>query len=217
MTDVTAIDILVEPDRAALDRASAENAVMRAEYADGFALDALHKPHVTLLQRYVRTADLDGVLAAVEALIGSHSLYDLTFRAHGIRHMPVAAVPGHGLAAIVVTPGPEVLALQSTLIDAVAPFVETGGTPAAFVTTAEEPEINADTLTYVERYVPDHSGANFLAHLTVGLAPLDFLVRVEKQHFDSFEFHLAGIAVYQLGNNGTARRELRTWRAAASL
>ena len=118
---------------------------------------------------------------------------------------------GHGLAAVVVRPGPEVLDLQSALIDAVSPFVETGGTAAAFVTTSDEPEINADTIEYVGQYVPDHSGAKFVAHMTAGLAPLAFLEQIEQQPFDAFDFHPAGIAIYQLGNNGTARRELKSW------
>jgi hypothetical protein len=211
MSDLSAIDILIEPDETALDRARAENAVMRAHYPEGFALDELHKPHITLLQRYVRTADLDDVFAAVEALTHLQALHRLTFRAKCIRHMPVAAVPGHGLAAIIVTPGPEVFELQSALIGAVTPFAGTGGTAAAFVTTPDEPAINADTLTYVERYVPDHSGANFVAHLTIGLAAIDSLARIETQSFPAFDFCPAGIAVYQLGNNGTARRKLRSW------
>jgi hypothetical protein len=214
MSDLTAIDILIEPDDTALAHARAENTAMRAEYADGFALDALHTPHVTLLQRYVRTADLDGVFAAVEGLVRSQSVGGLTFRAQGIRHMPVAAIPGHGIAAIVVTPAPEVLMLQSALIDALAPYCEPSGTAAAFVTTPEEPGINSDTLTYVERYVPDHSGEHFLAHLTVGIAPLDFLAEIEKQPFEPFEFRPAGLAVFQLGNNGTARTKIKSWSAA---
>ena len=60
---------------------------------------------------------------------------------------------------------------------------------------------------YVGRYVPDHNGENFVAHMTAGLAPLGFLEEFDQQPFDSFDFHPAGIAVYQLGNNGTARRE----------
>ncbi len=42
MAELTAIDILIEPDGTALDRADAENARLRAQYAEGFALDAFH-------------------------------------------------------------------------------------------------------------------------------------------------------------------------------
>ena len=215
MIDLTAIDILIEPDATALARAAAENARLRAQAPDGFTLDASHRPHITLLQRYVRTADLDALFAAVEQVIRSRDdLGRLPLRAAGLRHMPVVAMPGQGIAAIVVTPGPGVLALQKALIEAVGPFTETGGTAAAFETTPQEPEINADTLAYVERYVPDYSGANFMAHITVGVAPLAFLDAIGSESFDGFTFHPSAIAVFRLGNNGTARKHLKEWRAS---
>src|SRR5664280_1287256 len=63
-TSVTAIDILLEPDATMLQHAEANNARLLKVYPKGFALDALHNPHITLIQRYVRTADLDKVYAA---------------------------------------------------------------------------------------------------------------------------------------------------------
>lgn len=216
MTDLTAIDILIEPDANALKRAAAENARLRAIYPTGFAVDASHRPHITLLQRFVRSAQLEAVFSAVEHVMGSRDLTGITFDATALRHMPVAAIPGMGIAAIVVTPGPQVLDLQEALIQAVTPFSTTGGTASAFETTPQEPEINSDTLRYVERYVPNHSGVNFLAHLTVGLAPLGFLEGIEAGSFDKFTFHPAAIAVFKLGNNGTARKQLKAWQALQS-
>ena len=61
---VTAIDILLEPDAAMLQHAAANNARLLAVFPKGFALDATHRPHITLVQRFVRTADLDKVYAA---------------------------------------------------------------------------------------------------------------------------------------------------------
>jgi len=54
MSDLTAIDILVNPDEATLEHARVCNARMRRSVTDGFALDASHQPHITTLQRYVR-------------------------------------------------------------------------------------------------------------------------------------------------------------------
>src|SRR5437762_21987 len=62
MSDLTAIDILVNPDEAALAHARALNARLRQSLPDGFALDATHQPHITTLQRSVHTAKLDNVL-----------------------------------------------------------------------------------------------------------------------------------------------------------
>ena len=89
MSDLTAIDILLEPDRTTLTYAAAENERLRNQYPDGFSLDANHAPHITLLQRYVRTADLECVFAAVNEVVATHDLSKLGLRAAGIRHMPV--------------------------------------------------------------------------------------------------------------------------------
>jgi hypothetical protein len=52
----------------------------------------------------------------------------------------------------------------------VAPFAEKIGTPAAFATTPEDPEINQPTIDYVAAFVPNETGTKFNPHLTVGLA-----------------------------------------------
>jgi hypothetical protein len=55
---VTAIDIALEPDAVMVQHAQAVNARLRAVFPKGFSLDAMHHPHLTMLQRFVRTADL---------------------------------------------------------------------------------------------------------------------------------------------------------------
>src|SRR6266849_9513528 len=67
---VTAIDIALEPDATMIQHAQADNARLLKVFPKGFALDATHHPHVTMLQRYVRTADLDKVYAAVDKALG---------------------------------------------------------------------------------------------------------------------------------------------------
>ncbi|MFI9187611.1 hypothetical protein ACIGXG_36025 [Streptomyces goshikiensis] len=215
MSDLTAVDILMLPDETMLERAGALNAQMRTSAPDGFALDARHRPHITLLQRYVRTSELDRAFDAVASVIGAADQDSLQLHGVKVAHMKVDAYPGVGLAGLVVQPSQGVLDLQRSLIAAVEPFVAQGGRADAYVMTEEEPEINEPTIEYVERYVPDHSGENYIAHVTVGLARLDFLADLESRPFDAFAFHPAAFAVFQLGNNGTAQRELRKWDLAA--
>jgi phosphoserine phosphatase len=50
---VTAIDILLEPDATMLRHAEAANASLLKIFPQGFALDAAHRPHVTMIQRFV--------------------------------------------------------------------------------------------------------------------------------------------------------------------
>ena len=72
-TPVTAIDILLEPDSTMLRYAEANNARLLKAYPHGFALDAAHRPHITMIQRFVRTADLENVYAAAgKVLVGAN-------------------------------------------------------------------------------------------------------------------------------------------------
>jgi hypothetical protein len=59
---VTAIDIAL--DATMIQHAEAANARLLKVFPKGFALDATHHPHISMLQRYARTADLDKVYSA---------------------------------------------------------------------------------------------------------------------------------------------------------
>ena len=115
------------------------------------------------------------------------------------------------MAGIVVEPTDDLLKLQQELIDAVAPFTVETGTAAAFVTTPEDPDINQPTIDYVAAFVPEATGKDFNPHVTVGIAPEDYLKEMLAEPFDVFTFSPAGASVYHLGNFGTARKELKTW------
>jgi hypothetical protein len=210
VSELTAIDILVDPDEATLEHARSWNARMRESVVDGFALDASHQPHITTLQRYVRTAQLDDVHAAVEATLAATDTSALSYRAVAIKHADWG-VPGQGLAVIFVQPSQAVSDFQAALLAAVTPFTESGGTAAAFVRDPGE-EISQSTMDWVEGYVPGQIGpGRYIAHITVGFATLDDLEAIEAEPFDAFDVHPAAVAVYQLGNSGAARKLLNTW------
>lgn len=215
MSDLTAIDILVNPDDATLEHARKVNARMRESVPDGFALDATHQPHITTLQRYVRTSDLDDVYNAVEKTLADTDVASLAYQAVAIRHTDWG-VPGQGLAVLLVEPSSHVLDFQANLLAAVTPFCEPGGTAAAFVTDADEPDISQSTRDWVEGFVPGQIGAGkYIAHITVGFATLDDLEAIEAEPFDAFPVHPTSLAVYHLGNNGTARTQLKNWPVTA--
>jgi len=210
MSDLTAIDILINPDDATLERARDLNARMRESVPTGFALDATHQPHITTLQRYVRTADLGKVYDAVEATITATDTASLGYEAVAIRHTDWG-VPGQALTVIIVQPSPSVLDLQTRLLAAVTPFVESGGTDDAFVRDSGE-EISQSTMDWVEGFVPAQIGAGkYIAHVTVCFATLDDLKVIEAQPFDAFRVSPVSLAVYHLGNSGAAREKLQEW------
>lgn len=214
MSDLTAIDILVNPDQATIQHAREWNERMRGSVPDGFALDATHQPHITTLQRYVRTSGLDKVYAAVEQTLAHTATAALCYRALAVRHADWG-VPGQGLAVLVLEPSTQVLDLQAALLAAVTPFTESGGTPAAFVIDPGG-SISQSTMDWVDGYVPAQIGeGRYIAHVTVGFATLDDLKSIEAEPFDAFDVHPASVAVYHLGDSGAARKQLKAWPLAA--
>src|SRR5438046_9778609 len=116
---ITAIDILLEPDATMIQHATATNDRLRKVFPKGFALDASHRPHVTLVQRFVRTEDLDKVYAAVGKVFASANVTGLKLEASKYYYMPDQAL---GLSGIVVRPSPELVNLEQAVLDAVTPF-----------------------------------------------------------------------------------------------
>src|SRR5947209_5128838 len=98
---VTAIDILLKPDATMVQRAQADNTRLLKAYPKGFALDATHQPHLTLLQQFVHTADLDKAYAAANQVLAKEKVASWNLKAFKYYYIPV---PPNGIAGIVVEP-----------------------------------------------------------------------------------------------------------------
>jgi hypothetical protein len=208
LSDITAIDVLLEPDGSMLQHAQAANARLLKEFPKGYALDAAHQPHISCLQRYVRTDALENVFAAVSNVLSTEHPAQWTLTAFKYYHLPWK---GLGLAGIVIRPTDELLAYQQKLIDAVAPYTAPAGSAAAYVTTAEDPDVQP-LIEYVAGFVPNETGENFNPHVTIGLAPEDYLKTMLAEPFTDFTFSPAGVSVYQLGNYGVRQRSSKVGR-----
>jgi hypothetical protein len=205
---IIAIDIALEPDQAVEDRAHEANAALLADFPKGYALDATHRAHVTILQRYVRTTDLDKVYAAAGDVLAKEDVAHWKLRA--AKYFLLSAA-GIGALIMDVEPTPDLLRLQREMIDAETPFTVEAGTTAAFFTTPEEPEIISWLVDYVAAYVPKSTGANFVPHVTIGVASVAFIQKLVAEPFDPITFSPVGASVYQLGNYGTARKQLKVF------
>jgi len=203
---VTAIDILLDPDATMVGKAEAVNADLLKDYPKGFSLDASHRPHVTVLQRYVRTADLGKVYAGAGKVLAAEDFTTWKLTAVKYYYLPLGPI---GLSGIVIKPIPELLRLQQALIDAVAPYTVKTGTVAAFVTTREEPDVNQPTMDYIAAFVSDHSGAKYNPHVTTGIGTKAYLDALLAGPFDTFTFSPVSASVYQLANFGTASKLLK--------
>lgn len=205
---VTAIDVLLEPDATMLRHSEANNARLRQVFPRGFALDATHRPHITIVQRFVRTADLEKLYSAVGKVLAASNVTGMKLETFKYYYLPMKDT---GLAGLVARPTPALLKLQQDVIAAVAPFTVQTGDSSAFVTTPEDPVIDPSLIDYVSAFVPKSSGEHFNPHVTTGVAPREYLDRMLAEPFEPFTFSPAGAAVYQLGQFGTAAKKLKEW------
>jgi hypothetical protein len=205
-TPVTAIDIALEPDATMVQHARDANARLLKVFPKGFALDETHHPHVSLLQQFVPTDDLDKVYAAASAILAKEKPTAWTLRAFKYYYIPAPPV---GLAGIVVEPTEDLHRLQDELIAAVKPFTVKTGTPAAFFSENGGRDIQKSLISYVTNFVTDAAGKRFNPHVTIGVGTETYLNKMLAEPFPSFTFSAAGASVYQLGTFGTARKELK--------
>ena len=205
--DVTAIDIALEPDATMIQRAQADNARLLKAFPKGFALDATHHPHISMLQQFVRTADLDKVYAAANKVFASEKPTSWKLKAFKYYYIPS---PPIGLAGIVVEPTADLHRLQQELIEVVTPFTVKTGTPAAFMSTEDGHDIQPFLIEYVANFVKIAAGKKFNPHVTIGVGTKSYLNKLLAEPFEAFTFSPAGASVYQLGSFGTARKELKS-------
>jgi hypothetical protein len=208
-SETTAIDILLQPDATMLERATADNERLRKVYPKGFTLDWAHAPHITLLQCFICTADLDKVYAAEEKVFAAANLKAMKLEAFKYYYAPADATTG--VAGICAKPAPEIVRLQADVIAAAKPFMQATGPIGAFTAPHGNPAIDAAIVEYVSTFVPKMSGAHFNPHVSIGVAPTDYLDRMLGEPFKSFTFSPAAAAVFQLGPYGTAARKLKEW------
>jgi hypothetical protein len=207
-SSIVAIDILMEPDAVMVERAQAVNARLLDVFPQGYSLDESHRPHLTTVQQFVRAEHLDEIYDTVGKIIKQANPADWQLKAFKYYYIPAK---GTGLAGIVVEPTADWIKLQHDILDAILPFTAKTATNEAFFTTPEEPDIVAGLIDYVATFVPEHSGKNFMPHVSVGVAPEDYLKAMLAEPFEAFTFSLAGASIYQLGDYGTARKQLKSW------
>lgn len=205
---VTAIDIALEPDQTMVAHARAANAALLKNFPKGFSLDATHHPHVSIFAGFVPTADLHKVYDVAGNVLAKENYTTWKLTAFKYYYVPMGPL---GLGGIVVKPTPDLLRLQQELIDAVAPYTVKTATAAAFYTTPTEPDINPSMIDYIAGSMAKYSGENFSPHVTIGIATTVFLDAMLAEPFTVFTFSPASASVYQFGDFGAAREQLKVF------
>jgi hypothetical protein len=207
-TNVIAIDILLNPGQTMLDSAKAYNALMRKNYSGpgSFSLDAVHTPHISVLQCFVNKSDLKKVFDAVDKVVRSQKPEKETLTSKGFYYIPDKTM---GLGGITINTTPKLLEYQSKIIEAVKPYIVIGN-DSAFVQNPNKKPLVQGLSEYVNGFIPDHSGAKYLPHVTIGLAMASFLDELKAKPYHSFSFKISSASIYHLGDYGTAQKRLWT-------
>jgi 2'-5' RNA ligase len=195
----------MDPDSATVEKAQAVNARLRADFPHGFALDANHAPHVTLLQQFVRTADLDDVAQAVMEVLRSEPSMNWESRAIGYYALADGDLR---LAGIVIEPTEDMRRIQQKIIDAVSVFAVERGTSMAFAPRPDGKPIGQATVDYVNGFVGTRTGMNYHPHLTVGIGTGDFVDALKAEPFEAFTVRAVSVSLYQVGDYGVAQKKL---------
>ena len=208
-SSILAINILAVPDEAMRTTAQRLNERLRQNNPEGFALDASHVPHLSLVHEFVRTEDLPKLYSAIERVLTQHRLVERELTAHGLEHTPWN---GKHMLSISVEKSVALSVLQDELVKVLRPYAADAGGPDAFRTTKDSPEINAATIDYVRTFFDKQTGPGFKPHIAVGLGDAAVDDKLQRSELRTpTKFKIAAVAVYHLGNDGTARTELWRW------
>jgi hypothetical protein len=173
-----AINILIEPDVVAVERAKALNARLLGNYPQGFPLDRHHTPHITILQRFVPSDAVEAVAQAVRDV--------------------VAAKPAPNWESVA----------TGLYDEAVAPFAAEQGTAEAFAPRLDGAPISQLTVDYVNTFVGPRTGSNYNPHITVGIGMRDFLDALKAEPFEPFPVRAQTVSLYQVGDYGVAQTKI---------
>ncbi len=205
---VIAIDVLLEPGPTMVAKAEAANAKLRGNYPQGYTLGSEQVAHITLVHRYVREMDLPSIGAAVAKVAAKERPQEWQLTATGYGYSIWAGV---ATTVIDIERTADLSRLDEEIIKAVEPFAVKSGTKAAFNRSRELPKIDEKIVTYVENFTTNSAGKNYKPHVTIGVAHEDFVKQLKAEPFEKFSFKPARVAIYQLGNFGTAQKRL--WEA----
>ena len=192
-TGLLALDVALLLPPGAAGAVARLNALLRPPPA-GFTFDGTHLPHVTLVQQFIREADLDALLPPLRRLAAEAA--PIALRGTGLR-------PGRTTTSLAVTGGAPLDRLHARLLEVLGPHAAPPGDAAAFVAEGE-PARDAD-VDWVTHFRRRAAGPHFEPHVTLGVGTLGGAA-------PRIEFTAAELAACRLGRFCTCRRVLGAWR-----
>jgi hypothetical protein len=143
--------------------------------------------------------------SAVEKVSAAHSLSGRQLTVAGLEHRPWNH---EEITNIKIGKMRELEAFQAGLVAALSPYLVAAGDTREFFTSKGDAGVDQQTIEYVRTFVQKHAGSRFEPHVTVGISDAETARKATAQQETPARMTIAAIAVFQLGNVGTARKEL---------
>lgn len=204
--NAVAIDVLLTLPANVYDQSIQLNQAVLKNNPDNLTLDENHIPHITLLQCYLKESDLPKakkLLTGLYKTIENDSLYANTLQFNKDKT--------ESFASIGIEKSKSLVALHEKTIALLKPYIITNGSQEAYVKNRNGSPIDQFTIDYVPKFVSNYSYDNYNPHISLGVAKTSFLDSLSQHNFHDMKFHAKAVAVYQLGNYGTARKLL--WKS----
>ena len=191
MSRLVAVDIAILPPPDVRARAIASSAALPSDGSHGLLLDEDHRPHLTLMQAFVRAGELEAAFERVDDVL--HGQPPLTLNVTG------SGKNGHTIW-MAIERSDEIASLHERIMEAMRGYERPGGTAAAFV----DGDARAGDVLWVTGYRLKSSSSAFTPHITLGHGH-------EAPDIAPFRFVADTVAGCQLGRFCTCRRVIRTW------
>ena len=186
-----ALNIAILPPVEVAEQAIRLSAALPPEQSEGLQLDATNRPHLTLMQGYVRADELHAVMDRVSQVL------------RGRKPFPVNVTGGGKTGSTVsmaIERSPILAELHEELMDALRGYERPGGTRAAFV----DADGRVADVLWVTSYRLKESFHAFTPHITLGHGR-------QAPAIEPFTFETATIAACQLGRHCTCQRVMGAW------
>lgn len=201
--NIIAVNILLTPDKELYEHAVYLSELMSDNNPKTLVLNSSRIPHITLVQAYINATDLPQITEALKDLRSTISLENLMAES-----LVFSKEKDTSFAMIRIGKSKPLLKLHEEVIALVKPFVVKNGSEASFVSNAEGREIDQFTIDYVPEFIAKYSYEKYDPHLSLGVADTEFLEKLTKNEFKSMHFKPASLSIYQMGEYGTAQKQL---------
>ena len=200
---IIAIDVLLTPSKEMNEQALYLSGLIIKNNPSSMQLDKNHIPHITLLQCFVKERDLPEIESSLKGLyemIKPDLLY-----ASGLVYNKENE---DSFAMVQIDNSEQLSKIHKETIERVKPFIVKDGSESAFVPNPDGSPIDEFTIAYVPKFIEDYSFENFDPHISLGVAKKVFLDSLSGNVFQPIRFKTTSLSIYQLGDSGTAQKQL---------